>query len=72
MTATHAIAYLRSPLAIRARCEAIFEAALAGTLDHVTVDLNALPVVIDEVVRVTRDERTRALPTRIESDGTVF
>src|ERR1044071_9403967 len=49
-----AIAYLRSPLAIRARCEMIFEAALAGSLAHFTVDLGALPAVADKVVEVTR------------------
>lgn len=55
MTAAQAIAYLRSPLAIRARCEAIFEAALAGS-EHFEVKLEALPVVVDEVVRVTREQ----------------
>ena len=49
-----AIAYLRSPLAIRARCEAIFEAGLAGSLAHFAVDLDALPAVVDKVVAVTR------------------
>lgn len=49
-----AIAYLRSPLAIRARCEAIFEAGLAGSLDHFAIDLGALPAVVDKVVEVTR------------------
>jgi hypothetical protein len=49
-----AIAYLRSPLAIRARCEAIFEAGLAGSLGHFTIDLGALPAVVDKVVEVTR------------------
>jgi hypothetical protein len=49
-----AIAYLRSPLAIRARCETLFEAALAGALAHFTVDLGALPAVVDRVVAVTR------------------
>jgi hypothetical protein len=49
-----AIAYLRSPLAIRARCEAIFEAALAGSLDHFAVNLRALPAVVDKVVAITR------------------
>src|SRR4051794_19087989 len=49
-----AIAYLRSPLAIRARCEAIFEAGLAGSLAHFAVDLGALPAVVDKVVAVTR------------------
>jgi hypothetical protein len=49
-----AIAYLRTPLAIRARCEAIFEAGLAGALAHFAVDLGALPAVADRVVAVTR------------------
>src|SRR4051812_20382004 len=49
-----AIAYLRSPLAIRARCETIFDAALAGSLAHFAVDLGALPAVVDKVVEVTR------------------
>src|SRR6185436_8290604 len=49
-----AIAYLRSPLAIRARCEAIFEAGLAGSLRHFAIDLGALPAVVDKVVEVTR------------------
>ena len=49
-----AVAYLRSPLAIRARCEAIFEAALAGSLQHFAVDLGRLPAVADRVVAVTR------------------
>ena len=49
-----AIAYLRSPLAIRARCETIFEAGLAGSLAHFAVDLSALPAVADKVVEVTR------------------
>lgn len=55
MTAAQAIAYLRSPLAIRARCEAIYEAGLAGSLEHFRLDLEALPAVLDEVVRVTRE-----------------
>lgn len=49
-----ALAYLRSPLAIRARCETIFEAGLAGALRHFAVDLRALPAVVDKVVAVTR------------------
>ncbi|HEX3764766.1 MAG TPA: DUF1688 family protein [Kofleriaceae bacterium] len=49
-----AIAYLRSPLAIRARCETIFEAGLAGSLRHFAIDLGALPAVVDKVVEVTR------------------
>ena len=49
-----AIAYLRSPLAIRARCETIFEAGLAGQLAHFAIELGALPAVVDKVVAVTR------------------
>src|SRR5438128_5919892 len=49
-----AVAYLRSPLAIRARCETLFEAALAGALTHFAIDLGALPAVVDKVVAVTR------------------
>lgn len=49
-----AIAYLRSPLAIRARCETIFEAGLAGSLRHFAIDLGALPAVVDKVIEVTR------------------
>jgi hypothetical protein len=52
--AAAAIAYLRSPLAIRARCEAIFEAGLAGSLRHFAIDLGALPAVVDKVIDVTR------------------
>jgi hypothetical protein len=49
-----AVAYLRSPLAIRARCENVLEAGLAGLLKHFAIDLTALPRVIDEVVATTR------------------
>jgi uncharacterized protein DUF1688 len=49
-----ALAYLRSPLAIRARCETIFDAGVAGALRHFAVDLGALPAVVDKVVAVTR------------------
>jgi hypothetical protein len=49
-----AIAYLRSPLAIRARCETIFDAGLAGSLSHFAIEPSALPGVIDKVVAVTR------------------
>jgi len=50
-----AIAYLRSPLAIRARCENVLDAGLEGRLEHFAIDLGALPAVIDEVVTVTRE-----------------
>jgi hypothetical protein len=49
-----AVAYLRSPLAIRARCENILEAGLADRLHHFAIDLGAQPKVVDEVVAVTR------------------
>jgi len=49
-----AVAYLRTPLAIRARCENILEAGLAGKLAHFSVEMSALPAVVDEVVTVTR------------------
>lgn len=48
------VAYLRSPLAIRARCENILEAGLAGSLAHFAVDLAAMPRVTERVVAVTR------------------
>jgi hypothetical protein len=48
------IAYLRSPLAIRARCENVLEAGLAGTLAHFSVNLDALPAVAKRVVETTR------------------
>jgi hypothetical protein len=48
------IAYLRSPLAIRARCENVLESGLAGTLAHFSVNLDALPAVAKRVVETTR------------------
>ncbi|MGE0867855.1 MAG: DUF1688 family protein [Kofleriaceae bacterium] len=47
---TTAIAYLRSPLAIRARCETILQAGIAGKLEHFSIDLGALPNVVDKVI----------------------
>jgi hypothetical protein len=49
-----AVAYLRTPLAIRARCENVLEAGLAGKLAHFAIDLSAIPKVVDEVVATTR------------------
>jgi hypothetical protein len=49
-----AVAYLRSPLAIRARCENVLSAGLAGELRHFTVELAALDAVADRVAEVTR------------------
>jgi hypothetical protein len=47
-----AVAYLRTPLAIRARCETILEVGLADELEHFTIALDAMPAVIDKVVEV--------------------
>ena len=49
-----AIAYLRSPLAIRARCEHVLAAGIAGRLEHFAVEPDALKTVAGEVARVTR------------------
>jgi hypothetical protein len=49
-----AVAYLRSPLAIRARCENVLDAGLAGRLSHFAVELGALATVADEVAALTR------------------
>lgn len=51
-----AIAYLRSPLAIRARCENILEVGLAGSLEHFAIEMSALTKVVDEVIAVTREQ----------------
>ncbi len=49
-----AVGYLRSPLAIRARCENILEKGVAGVLEHFAIEMSAMSTVIDEVVAVTR------------------
>src|SRR5215210_661640 len=49
-----ALAYLRSPLAIRARCEAIYEAGVGGSLAHFAIELGAMPAVVDKVIAATR------------------
>ncbi len=49
-----AITYLRSPLAVRARCEQLLEVGLAGKLSHFRVDLSALPRVVSKVCEVLR------------------
>ncbi|MGE0546577.1 MAG: DUF1688 family protein [Kofleriaceae bacterium] len=51
---TAAIAYLRSPLAIRARCETILQAGIAGKLQHFSIELDALPAVVDSVIAAMR------------------
>ncbi|HEY5922887.1 MAG TPA: DUF1688 family protein [Kofleriaceae bacterium] len=50
-----AVAYLRAPLAIRARCENILEKGFAGELEHFAIEMTAMSRVIDEVVAVTHE-----------------
>lgn len=49
-----AVAYLRTPLAIRVRSANILEAGLLGELRHFTVDRRRLGAVADRVIAVTR------------------
>jgi Protein of unknown function (DUF1688) len=50
-----AVAYLRSPRAIRERCRALLELGLAGKLKHFRVEMERLPAVADYVLAVTRE-----------------
>ncbi|MFY0526491.1 URC4/urg3 family protein [Archangium gephyra] len=50
-----AVAYLRSPRAIRERCRAVLELGTAGLLKHFRVDMDRLPAVADYVLAVTRE-----------------
>jgi hypothetical protein len=50
-----AIAWLRTPDAIRARCRQLFDAALAGGLTHCRLDLARLDQAVERVVAVTRE-----------------
>ncbi len=50
-----AVAYLRSPRAIRERCRALLELGTAGLLKHFRVDMDRLPAVADYVLAVTRE-----------------
>jgi hypothetical protein len=54
-----AVAWLRTPQAIRLRCEAVFAAAERDGLDHFALDLGRLDAVADYVLETTR----RAYPT---------
>ena len=53
-TAT-AVAYLRTPLAIRVRATNVLEAGLLGELRHFAVDRSRIDVVADRVIAVTRE-----------------
>jgi len=48
------VAYLRSPRAIRERCEALYDRATKGDLDHWAVDETRLAAVAERVARTTR------------------
>jgi hypothetical protein len=48
------IAFLRSPGAIRQRCEDVLHAGLRGELAHFAVALDALPTAVARVARITR------------------
>ena len=47
--------YLRTPIAIRERCNAVLALALEDRLEHFSVDMNALDRVAELVVDVTRE-----------------
>ncbi|HUQ05384.1 MAG TPA: DUF1688 family protein, partial [Kofleriaceae bacterium] len=49
-----AVTYLRSPLAVRARCENVLARGIGGGLEHFVVDLDRLADAADVVVSVTR------------------
>lgn len=48
------LAYLRSPQAIRERCDRLFELAVQDRLPHFAVQLERLPAAADFVLEVTR------------------
>lgn len=50
-----AVAYLRSPLAIRVRATNVLEAGLLGELRHFRVDRTRIDAVADRVIAVTRE-----------------
>ncbi|BAU08746.1 URC4/urg3 family protein [Fischerella sp. NIES-3754] len=53
---TEVVAYLRSPIAIRERCEQIFTMAVAGKSHHFACDLDQLGQVADYVIAVMREQ----------------
>ncbi|NJM70479.1 MAG: URC4/urg3 family protein [Scytonema sp. RU_4_4] len=50
------VAYLRSPSAIRERCEQLFELAIEGHSHHFSCDLTLLPKVAEYVLEVMREQ----------------
>jgi Protein of unknown function (DUF1688) len=50
-----AIAYLRSPIAIRDRCQQLFDLASQDRLQYFRLDLSQLDAVADYVLQVTRE-----------------
>jgi hypothetical protein len=50
-----AVAWLRTPSAIRERCHQLLDLGLAGRLTHFRVEPSRLPVVVDTVLEVTRE-----------------
>ena len=49
------LAYLRSPRAVRERCQALYDLALAGKLEHFAVNEGRLDGVVELVLEVTRE-----------------
>ena len=54
-----AVAWLRTPAAIRERCHQLLDLGLAGRLQHFRVEPSKLPVVVDTVLNVTREQYPR-------------
>ncbi|WP_338872371.1 URC4/urg3 family protein [Myxococcus stipitatus] len=50
-----AVAWLRTPAAIRERCHQLLDLGLAGKLTHFRVEPSRLPAVVDAVLEVTRE-----------------
>ncbi|AGC41457.1 hypothetical protein MYSTI_00098 [Myxococcus stipitatus DSM 14675] len=50
-----AVAWLRTPAAIRERCHQLLDLGLAGKLTHFRVEPSRLPAVVDAVLDVTRE-----------------
>ncbi|WIG94194.1 DUF1688 family protein [Myxococcus sp. SDU36] len=50
-----AVAWLRTPSAIRERCHQLLDLGLEGKLEHFRVEPSRLPIVVDTVLHVTRE-----------------